>query len=218
MKTTDPQLSPDIPEVDDAYTTTSRNPLKRLYFWMLRWAKTKHATPALFGFSFAESSFFPIPPDVLLMALCFSEPRRWLRFAFWCSLASVLGGLLGYYIGFALWETVGLSIVKFYHGEAVMERIQKTYSDNGFIGILIAAITPIPYKVFTIASGVFKFNLLEFTIASIVGRSFRFFAVAGLIRVLGERVRPFIEQKLEWFMMAFGILLVLGFVALKFLR
>jgi membrane protein YqaA with SNARE-associated domain len=185
---------------------------------MLRWAKTKHAVPALFGFSFAESSFFPIPPDVLLITLCFAEPRRWLRFAFWCTLASVLGGMLGYYIGFAMWEAVGERIVQFYHGEAVMRKIQITYNENGFLGILVAAITPIPYKVFTIASGVFKMNLLEFIVASVVGRSFRFFLVAGLIRLLGDRVRPFIEEKLEWFMLAFGILLVLGFAALKFLR
>jgi membrane protein YqaA with SNARE-associated domain len=126
--------------------------------------------------------------------------------------------MLGYYIGFAMWEAVGERIVQFYHGEAVMRKIQITYNENGFLGILVAAITPIPYKVFTIASGVFKMNLLEFIVASVVGRSFRFFLVAGLIRLLGDRVRPFIEEKLEWFMLAFGILLVLGFAALKFLR
>jgi membrane protein YqaA with SNARE-associated domain len=196
----------------------TRNPLKRLYYWCIKWAETKYAVPALGGMSFAESSFFPIPPDVLLIALTFSAPRKWLKFAGWCTLASVLGGIFGYYIGWGLWETVGEPIVKFYHGEAVMAKISGWYTEHGFFGIVLAAITPIPYKVFTIASGMFGFPLAPFILASIVGRGIRFFLVAGLIRYFGEKVRPFIEERLELMMLLFGVLLVLGFVALKFLR
>lgn len=193
----------------------TRNPIRKLYFWTLHWAATPYAVPALFVLSFAESSFFPVPPDVLLAAICFGSPRRWARLAFWCSLASVLGGMLGYYIGWELWDTVGKSIVEFYRGEAVMEKIHRWYDELGFVGVLVAAITPIPYKVFTIASGWFRFDFAQFVLASAVGRSFRFFLVAGLIGRYGERIRPFLEERLEWVLLAVTALGVLGFLAIK---
>jgi membrane protein YqaA with SNARE-associated domain len=195
----------------------TRNPIRKLYFWTLHWAATPYAVPALFVLSFAESSFFPVPPDVLLAAICFGSPKRWARLAFWCSLASVLGGMLGYYIGWELWDTVGKSIVEFYRGEAVMEKVHRWYDELGFVGVLVAAITPIPYKVFTIASGWFRFDFTQFVLASVVGRSFRFFLVAGLIGRYGERVRPFLEEKLEWVLLAVTALGILGFAAIKLL-
>jgi len=194
----------------------TRNPIRKLYYWTLHWSETKYALPALILLSFAESSFFPIPPDVLLIAMCFATPSRWMRYAFWCTLASVLGGILGWYIGWGLWEGVGESIVRLYHGQDIMEKVRNLYLEYGFWGVLIAAITPIPYKVFTIASGVFKFDLLQLIVASIIGRGFRFFVVAGLIRWFGPKVRPFLEKHFELAMAAFGMLGVLGFLAIKF--
>jgi membrane protein YqaA with SNARE-associated domain len=196
----------------------TRNPLRKLYFWTLHWAATRHALPALVLLSFAESSFFPVPPDVLLIAIVFSTPRRWARYALWCSVASVLGGMLGYFIGWELWDTVGRAIVDFYHGQAVMEQIRIWYDELGFLGVLVAAITPIPYKVFTIASGWFAFDFHLFVLASAIGRSFRFFLVAGLVGRFGERIKPFLEKRLEWALLVLGLLAVLGFAAIKWLR
>jgi len=196
----------------------TKNPIRKLYFWTLHWATTKWAIPALAVLSFTESSFFPIPPDVLLIALCFAAPRKWFNLALLCTVASVLGGALGYYIGAALWDTVGQQIVAFYHGEPVMAKIRGWYDIYGFVGVLVAAITPIPYKVFTIASGVFAFDFWQFMGASFLGRGFRFFLVAGLIGYLGEKVRPFIEERLEILLIVLTVLGIGGFVLLKFLR
>lgn len=201
-----------------AHARATRNPLRKLYFWTLHWADTKHAIPVLFFISFIESSFFPIPPDVLLMAICFSAPKKWFQAAFWCTVASVLGGVLGWYLGWGLWETVGQPIVSFYHGDEVMQRVKELYDTYGFWGVLVAAITPIPYKVFTIASGVFQFDLAQLVIASVIGRGFRFFLVAGLIRAFGPRIRKFIETRLEIALIVGTVLGIGGIVALKFLR
>jgi len=201
-----------------AQARATKNPLRKMYFWTLHWADTKYALPALFILSFIESSFFPIPPDVLLMAICFSAPKRWLAAAFWCTVASVLGGIFGWYIGWGLWETVGQPIVTFYKGEAVMETVRVWYDQYGFWGVLIAAITPVPYKIFTIASGVFQFDLVQLIIASILGRGFRFFLVAGLIRGFGPAIKPFLEKHFEIAVVVFTLLGVLGVVAIKFLR
>ena len=193
----------------------TRNTLKKLYFWTLHWAATPYALSALVILSFAESSFFPVPPDVLLIAICFSQPKAWLKLAAWCTLASVLGGVLGYYIGFALWDLVGEPIVDAYHGGEVMAKVQTWYDEFGFIGILAAALTPIPYKVFTIASGTMHFDMLQFVVASTLGRGLRFFAVAGLIRLFGERVKPFLESNFELSATIMVALGVLGFLAIK---
>jgi membrane protein YqaA with SNARE-associated domain len=195
----------------------TRNPIRKLYFWTLHWAATRHATKALAGLSFAESSFFPVPPDVLLIAMTFADPRKWKRYALACSVASVLGGVAGYAIGWGLWDTVGKPIVDFYQGQEVMAKVQVWYDEYGFWGVLAAAITPIPYKVFTIASGWFHFDFWLFVAASAVGRPLRFYLVAGLIGRYGERIRPFIEHQLEWVLLAFTALAILGFLAIKFL-
>jgi len=195
----------------------TRNPIRKLYFWTLHWAATPYAVPALVGLAFAESSFFPVPPDVLLIAMTFAAPKRWARYALWCSLASVVGGMLGYLIGWGLWDTVGKPIVDFYHGQELMARIQHWYDTYGFWGVLVAAVTPIPYKVFTIASGWFHFDFPQFVLASAIGRPFRFFLVAGLIGALGERVKPFLEEQLEWALLALAVLGVGGFLAIKYL-
>lgn len=196
----------------------SRNPLRRLYDWTLRWAATPYALPALAALSFAESSFFPVPPDVLLIALCFSTPDRWLRLALWCTVASVAGGLLGYAIGWGLWDTVGQPLVHFYQGEQVVESVRLWYQEYGFWGVLAAALTPIPYKVFTIASGLMRFDLAPFVLASVLGRGGRFFLVAGLIRLCGARIRPFLEKHFELAVSALLALGILGFAVVALLK
>lgn len=189
--------------------------LKKLYDWVLSWAETPYAVPALFLLAFAESSFFPVPPDVLLITLAISIPARAFRYAAVCTLGSVLGGILGYGIGLHGYEAVGRPIVHFYHGESIMEAIKIKYDQHGFLGILVAAITPIPYKVFTIASGVFKFDFWSFVIASVLGRSTRFFVVAALIWKFGPVMRDFIDRYFNWLSYAFMILLIGGFILIK---
>ena len=200
-----------------AQAQITKNPIKKLYFWVLHWADTPYALPMLFLLSFAESSFFPIPPDVLLIAICFSTPTKWFKLALWCTLGSVLGGLLGYGIGWGLWESVGEPIVAFYHGEPIMEKVKMWYETYGFWGILVAAVTPIPYKVFTIASGTMHFDMVQFIFASVIGRGFRFFCVALLIRFFGAKVKPFLEKHFDLTLIVFMVLLILGFVSIKFL-
>ena len=190
--------------------------IKKLYDWVLHWAETPYAVPALFLLSFSESSFFPVPPDVLLIALAISIPQKSFKYAAICSVASVLGGILGYYIGVYGYETVGKPIVDFYHGQETMDKVKMWYEQYGFWGILIAAITPIPYKVFTIASGVFKFDFLSFLSASIIGRSFRFFVVAGLIWKFGPVIKKFIDKYFNLLSFAFIVLLVGGFILIKY--
>ena len=190
--------------------------IRKLYDWVLHWAETPYAVPALFLLAFAESSFFPVPPDVLLITLAISIPKKAFKFALICMIGSVIGGILGYGIGLYGYETVGKPIVDFYHGQEVMELIKTKYDQHGFLGILIAAITPIPYKVFTIASGVFKFDFWLFTLASIIGRSTRFFIVAALIWKFGSPIRNFIEKYFNLLSILFMILLIGGFLLIKY--
>ncbi len=183
---------------------------------MLHWAETPYGVPALFILAFAESSFFPVPPDVLLIALAISIPKKALKYAAICSIGSVLGGVLGYGIGLYGYEAIGQPIVDFYHGQPIMDKVKLWYDEYGFLGILIAAITPIPYKVFTIASGVFTFDFWEFLLASIVGRSARFFVVAGLIWQFGPAIKSFIDKYFNILCIVFMILLIGGFVLIKY--
>jgi len=201
-------------------TATERpGPIRRLYNWTISWAERPHGSWALFLISFAESSFFPIPPDVLLLALCFGAREKWAKYALICTAGSVLGGIAGWLIGWGLAESVAKPLLGIFDPDgATQEKIQAWYVQYGFLGILIAAITPIPYKVFTIASGLFHYSLPMLIVASIIGRGFRFFVVAGIVRLFGPRFRPFIEKNLEWCFVAAGVLLVGGFVAIKFLR
>ena len=192
--------------------------VRRMYDWVLGWAETPYGAPALFVLAFAESSFFPIPPDVLLIALAVAAPTRAFRFALICTAGSVLGGVAGYAIGVYGWEAIGQPIVNAYHGQPVMDKIQAWYSEYGFWGTLAAAITPIPYKVFTISSGVFKFPFVPFVIASVVGRAFRFFLVAALIKKFGPSIKDWIETRFNLAVSVFTVLLIAGFAAIKLLR
>lgn len=200
------------------YVAKSRlKPLRQLYDWTIAWADRPGGAWALFIISFVESSFFPIPPDVLLIALCVGNVKRWARFALVCSVGSVLGGIAGYGIGLWGYELVGKPIVDFYHGQPVMEKVKGWYEEYGFWGTFAAAVTPIPYKVFTIASGVFQFSFWQFVLASALGRPLRFFGVAGLLRLFGPAMKQFIERYFDLVAVVFTVLLVAGFVLLKYL-
>jgi membrane protein YqaA with SNARE-associated domain len=189
---------------------------RRLYNWVLHWADTPHGMAALFVLAFVESSFFPIPPDVLLIALALGSRSRWWRFASVCTAGSVLGGLFGYLIGFTLMETVGMRIIHFYHADEQFVRVKDLYLRYDYWIVFTAAFTPIPYKVFTITSGVMEMNLLGFALVSFVGRGLRFFLVASLLYVFGPPIRRLIDRYFDWLALAFTLLVLGGFLALSY--
>jgi membrane protein YqaA with SNARE-associated domain len=189
---------------------------RRLYDWMLHWAETPHGAVALFLLSFAESSFFPIPPDALLIALVLGARRRWWWLATLCTLGSALGGVAGYGIGRGLMDAVGWPIIRFYHAEGYWQRVTELYARYDYWIVFTAAFTPIPYKVFTIASGACHMNLLGFALVSVVGRGLRFFLVAVLLYVLGPPVRRAIEKHFDRLCLLFVVLLIGGFVLIKY--
>ena len=191
--------------------------VKRLYLWVLHWADTPYGTPALFAISFAESSFFPIPPDAMLIPMVLAKPQRAWIIAAVCTAASVAGGFLGYSIGYYFFATWGASIIKFYGLQAGFDKVQQQFNDYGLWVILIKGLTPIPYKIVTIASGAAHFDLMIFALASVATRGIRFFAVALLLRLCGEPIRTFIEKRLTLVTTAFVAVLVGGFVALRYL-
>ena len=190
--------------------------IRHLYDWTLHWARTKQAPYALFSIAFIESSFFPIPPDVLLIAMVVAHRKNWARNAAICTIGSVLGALLGYFIGWSLFETVGKFIVQTYHLEAIVKMLGEKYAQNAFLVIFSAAFTPIPYKAITITAGLFKIPLLTLVIASIIGRAGRFFFVAGALRIFGKKISDSIEKYFDIFSIAFILLLTGGFLALKY--
>ena len=191
--------------------------LRRLYDWVLSWAETPYGTWALFLLAFCESSFFPIPPDILLIALAVAVPKKSLKYALICSAGSVLGGCFGYLIGWQFMASIGSPIVDFYGLGAKVEYIGALYNKYDAWAVGIAGFTPIPYKVFTIAAGVFKINFSVFVLTSLVSRSARFFIVGGLIYIFGAKIQGFIDKYFNILAVAFTVLLVLGFVVIKYL-
>jgi len=191
--------------------------LRRLYDWTMSLARTRHAEKALGGVSFIESSFFPIPPDTILIPMVLAERRRWFRYAVICTVASVLGALLGYAIGALLFEAIGKPILAFYGKEDAFEQMAAWYNEWGAWGIFFGAVTPFPYKVLTIFSGATGFNLAIFIVVSIIGRGLRFFLVAWLLYRIGEPIRLFIEKHLGLLFTAFVVLLIGGFVAVRYI-
>jgi membrane protein YqaA with SNARE-associated domain len=192
-------------------------PIRRLYDWVLSFAERPGGSWALFGFSFAESSFFPIPPDPLLVALSLGAPRRALWFATVCALGSVLGGLAGYAIGWGIWQAVAPWFFAYVPGvtpEAFVN-VQQLYDRYDFWAIFAAGFTPIPFKVFTLSAGVFSISLPVFLFASTVSRSARFFLVAGLIYLYGPPIQGFIDRHFDRLAWLFLILLVGGFVVVR---
>ncbi len=191
-------------------------PIRRLYDWVLGWAAHPAGPLALFLLAFAESSFFPIPPDVLLIALALGRPQRALWFALLATLGSVLGGVGGYYIGLALFEQVGRPILEWYNAMPEFDRVGQLYRDNLILALGTAGFTPIPYKVFTIAAGAFYIPLLPFMAISAVSRGLRFFLVALLIYYFGPPIKRFIDRYFNLLTILFVVLLVGGFLVVRF--
>ena len=191
--------------------------LRRLYDWTMGLAGGRHAGKALAGVAFVESSFFPIPPDVLLIPMILADRRKAWRYAIIATIASVIGGLLGYVIGAFLFEQVALPILDFYHAIDKFDEFTAWYNEWGAWIVFTAGVTPFPYKVITIASGVTQLNLAVFIIASVAARALRFFLVAGLLYYFGPPIRDFIERRLGLVFTVFVVLLIGGFVALRYI-
>jgi membrane protein YqaA with SNARE-associated domain len=200
--------------------------LKRLYDWVMHWAETPYGTPALCILAFAESSFFPVPPDVLLIALALSIPRRAWFYASVCTAASAVGGLFGYLIGWQMLDLVARPILEFYgaplqDGQIVVRvtgrevNLTAWYQQYDAWIVFVAALTPIPYKVITISAGLCRVSIPVFILTSVAGRAMRFFAVGGLIRLWGEPAKEFIDKYFDWLAIAFVILLIGGFLVIK---
>ncbi len=201
------------------------NLLRRLYDWVLHWADTPYGVPALFVLSFAEASFFPIPPDPLLIALVLGAQSKAFRFAANCTAASVLGALLGYGIGYFVWwdapnvfSPVALFFFDHVPGFTVnmFRYIQGLFETWNFWIIFTAGFTPIPYKVFTVSGGAFDVNLPMFLVASIISRGARFFLVALLIWKFGGPIKSFIDRYFNALAILFTVLLIGGFAAIKY--
>ena len=191
--------------------------LQRLYGWTLRSASSPKAVWIVGLVSFAESSFFPLPPDLMLIPMILADKAKAWRLAFLCTVSSVLGGILGYAIGYFLFETAGDWIIQTYGLQESFGRFQADFQKWGFWIIAFKGLTPIPFKLVTIASGVVGLNLFQFIAASVIARSFRFFLLAGLLRYFGEWARPFIERRLPWILSGLLISLIGGFIAVKVL-
>ena len=200
--------------------------VRQLYDWMLHWAETPYGPIALFALAFAESSFFPIPPDALLIALVLGARKKAFRFALNSTVASVLGALLGYSIGHFVWWSDGgvfSNFALFFFNnipgftETIFYKVQGLYEEWNFWIVFTAGFTPIPYKVFTISAGAFDVNLILFVIASIVSRAGRFFLVAGLIWKFGDQIKGFIDKYFNLLAIAFTVLLIGGFIGIKYL-
>ena len=191
--------------------------VRRLYDWILHWADTPYGLQALAILALAESSFFPIPPDPLLIALCLGATGRALRFAAVTTIASVAGGLLGYAIGAAVWGSVSGFFFEYVPGVTpeAFATVQGYYDRWDFWAVFLAGLTPLPYKVFTISAGVFAINFPVFVLASVLSRGLRFFLVAGLIYRYGESISSFIDRYFTILTWVFGLLLVLGFVLIE---
>lgn len=198
--------------------TEKANMIRRLYDWVLHWAETPYGSWALFFLAFAESSFFPVPPDVLLVALGISVREKAFKFALICSIGSLLGGLFGYLIGYEFWNITSHFFFTYVPGfsEHTFDLVQELYKKYDFLIVFTAGFTFIPYKIFTISSGVFQINLFLFLLASALSRSARFFLVSLLIWKFGPPIKDFIDKYFNLLATLFIILLILGFILIKY--
>ena len=191
--------------------------IRRLYDWTMNLAATPHAERMLAVVAFIESSVFPIPPDVMLIPMVLAQRAKWLRYALVCTVASIFGALLGYAIGMFLYEQVAVPILDFYGYLEKFDRFREIFNTWGWWFVVIAGLTPFPYKVITIASGAAALNLPIFIGASVVSRGLRFLIVSGLLYFFGPPIRDFIEKRLGLLFTLFMILLIGGFAAVRFL-
>jgi membrane protein YqaA with SNARE-associated domain len=208
-----------IMPVESHHYVPARNILRRLYDWVLQWAETPYGPLALILIAFSEASFFPIPPDPLLIALGLGLPPRALLYALVCTASSVAGGLLGYALGWGLWDALGHFFFAYVPGftPAVFDVVQTKYDQYSFWAVFSAGFTPIPYKVFTIAAGVFRIDLGTFLLASGLSRAARFGLVGLLIWRFGAPVKTFIDRYFNLLSVLFVILVILGFTVIKFI-
>jgi membrane protein YqaA with SNARE-associated domain len=190
--------------------------LKRLYDWTLHWANTPYGMPALFLLAFAESSFFPIPPDILLIALSLSIPKKAFRYALVCTAGSVLGGAFGYLLGWQFWE-IAKGILFNYIDPAGFEGVRNYFIKYDAWAVSIAGFTPVPYKVFTIAAGFFRVDFIVFLIASILSRGARFFLVSALIYKFGPSIHAFIDKYFNILTLIFMFILIGGFLLIRYI-
>jgi len=201
-------------------TAQTRGPrgLRRLYAWMMENARGRHAWAALAAFAFAEASFFPIPPDVMLLPMMLAHRERALALAAWCTFWSVMGGMLGYAIGALFWDTAGLWLIGLLHIPlAEVEALRLKYSQHAYL-IVVQGLTPVPYKLVTISAGLANVPFAAFMLYSAITRSLRFIVLEGiLVYIFGDKAQAFLERYMEAVLIAFLVLVVLGFVALKYL-
>ena len=192
---------------------------RSLYQWVIHWSDTPHARTALLLIAFAESSFFPVPPDVLLIAMGVGAPHRAIGFAALCLVGSVTGGMVGYLIGWSLWSVLSGWFFTYIPGftPEVFEKVSTFYHDNAFWAVFAAGFSPIPYKVFTLAAGVAQINFPTFVIASILSRGLRFFLIGGALKVFGPSIKQLLEKYFDLFTILFLVLLIGGFVLIKLL-
>ncbi|AJP72108.1 YqaA family protein [Sphingomonas hengshuiensis] len=190
---------------------------RALYDWVLRMAHHRHALRTLAVVSFAESSFFPIPPDAMVIPMVIARRDQAFLIAGICTVFSVLGGMFGYAIGYFLLESVGAWVIELYHMQDKIGQFQTMYGEYGAAIILLKGLTPIPFKLVTIASGIAHFNFPLFVLLATITRGFRFFLIAALLKRFGAPVQAFIEERLNLFAWGFLILVVGGFVAVAYL-
>lgn len=214
----DAKKTTDELERSDAAAPPKRGMMRLLYDWCLKWAETPYALPALMVMSFAEASFFPIPPDVLLLPICFAQPKKAIRNAILCTAASVVGAFLGWYIGHALWAQFHDFFIPRFFSQQKFDDFGALVRGNAFAIIALKGLTPIPFKLVTIAAGVADVPLGTFFAACVVCRSIRFGAEGVLIQLFGETVRPFIEKYLTPLFLLVLVLFVGGFAAFKFMH
>lgn len=193
-----------------------KNIVRRTYDWVLHWADTPWGVVALFILSFAESSFFPIPPDVLLIALCLGKPKRSLQYAAICTVGSVMGAVAGYGIGMFAWEGMSSWFIPHVFSQGAFDDVGKLYETYNFWVVFTAGFTPIPYKVITITAGVFGIHFWVFLLASIISRGARFFLISWLIYRFGPSIKSFIDRYFNLLAVIFTVLLVGGFVLFKY--
>jgi membrane protein YqaA with SNARE-associated domain len=202
------------------------NPLKNLYQWVLSWAESAYGVLILFCVSFAESSFFPVPADPLLIALAIGNTKKSFYYAFMCTLGSVVGGIFGYMIGYFLWWTSPgeySSVAEFFFNivpgftTEVFDNIKIRYETYNFIVIFTAAFTPIPYKVFSISAGAFSINLPIFIIASILGRGLRFYMISTLVWFFGDTIKAMLDKYFSLFIIILTIIFCLSYFLIGYL-
>lgn len=189
-----------------------RNRIRSLYGWFTGWADKPQAETALISFTFAEAVIFPIPPDPLLIALVFAKENRWWKLALKTTLASLLGGVIGYLVGVGLFETFGQWLIETYHLQEEYVSLGETFAEGTFIAVLAAALTPIPYKLITLTAGAFGVNFSLFLLASILGRGIRFFGVSYMARYLGRKHKAKIEQYIDIISIVIVLLVVVLFI------